>query len=297
MKHTNQVKLIMFAALLLTASCNTNGDKADAYGHFEATETMVSSRSAGEILSLPFDKGDKVNKGDILMYTDTLDLYLQKQQLIAQKASVLAQEKSIYASINVMNTTVEGLTTEKERLTKLLKEGAATQQQMDNLENKLEVARQQILVHRAQIYAIKEQAAVFDAQLAVMDKKIADCSISAPVEGVVLERYVEPGEMSAPGKPVFKIAPDETIYLRVYISGDQLHKVKIGNTVEVKIDGSNGKMMSYTGQVSWISSEAEFTPKVVQTKEERVKQVYATKIKVTNDGSIKIGMPGEMWLK
>jgi HlyD family secretion protein len=297
MKNSKQVQLWMLAAILLQASCSTKGGKADAYGHFEATETIISSKSSGEILTLLFDKGDKVEHADILMHTDTIDLYLQKQQLIAQKASVMAQEKSVYASINVISTTIKGLTTEQDRLAKLLNDGAATQQQMDNLDNKLEVARQQILVHRAQIHSIKEQAAVFDAQLAVIDKKIDDCIVKSPVSGIILERYTEIGELATPGKPLFKIAPVETIYLRVYISGNQLHSILIGSTVTVKIDGAGGKMKSYKGEVSWISSEAEFTPKVVQTKEERVKQVYATKIKVVNDGSIKIGMPGEMWLK
>lgn len=296
MKYTNQI-LFTCIVVLFMVSCSSDGNKADAYGHFEARETIISSKSAGEIFTLNFDKGDKVAEGTILMQSDTSDLVLQKKQLLAQKASVLAQVQSVNASINVLKTNIKGLKTEQNRLSKLLNDGAATQQQMDKVDNQVEAMEQQILVHRAQLHSIKEQAKVIDAQIAVVDKKISDCSITAPISGLILERYVEKGELVNPGKPVFKIAPSENIFLRVYISGDQLHKINIGSLVDVKIDGNDGKMITYEGLVSWMSAEAEFTPKVVQTKEERVKQVYATKIKVKNDGRIKIGMPGEMWLK
>ena len=282
---------------MVLGSCNGDSDKADAYGNFEAVETIVSSKSTGEIMNLYHDEGETVKAGALLLQCDTSDLILQRKQVLAQKNSVLANRAQVKANISVLEENISGAETEKDRVENLYKDGAATQKQKDDIENKINVLYKQRGVYKANMSSIAEQAAVFDAQIKVLNKKISDCTVTAPVDGTILERYVEKGELAVSGKPLFKLADISNINLRVYVSGQQLEAVKIGSKVSVKIDAADGSMKAYEGSVIWISSEAEFTPKVVQTKKERVKQVYATKVRVKNDGSIKIGMPGEMFFK
>jgi HlyD family secretion protein len=282
---------------MVLGSCNGDSDKADAYGNFEAVETIVSSKSTGEIMNLYHDEGETVKAGALLLQCDTSDLILQRKQVLAQKNSVLANRAQVKANISVLEENISGAETEKDRVENLYKDGAATQKQKDDIENKINVLYKQRGVYKANMSSIAEQAAVFDAQIKVLNKKISDCTVTAPVDGTILERYVEKGELAVSGKPLFKLADISNINLRVYVFGQQLEAVKIGSKVSVKIDAADGSMKAYEGSVIWISSEAEFTPKVVQTKKERVKQVYATKVRVKNDGSIKIGMPGEMFFK
>lgn len=296
--HKNSKHILKLASLIiLLYACGSKTEQADAFGNFEAVETVVSSKVGGEITALYANEGNVVIKGAKLLQCDTSDLVLQKKQVIAQKNSALAGKAQIQASIEVLKETIDGAVNEQNRVKKLFADGAATQKQMDDIDNKINVLKKQIKVSKANLLNIQEQAKVFDAQLDVLDKKIADCSLKTPIGGTILERYVENGEMAMMGKPLFKIADLKSIILRVYISGQQLEKAKVGSTVDVKIDAADGGMRTFEGVITWISAEAEFTPKVVQTKEERVKQVYATKILVKNDGSIKIGMPGEVNLK
>ncbi|MFB6342864.1 HlyD family secretion protein [Saccharicrinis sp. FJH62] len=287
----------MIGLSVMLASCNGDSDRADAYGNFEAVETIVSSKSTGEIMAMYHNEGETVKAGDLLLQVDTTDLVLQMKQLLAQKNSVLANRAQVKASMSVLEENISGAETEKNRVENLYKDGAATQKQKDDVENRINVLYRQRGVYKANLLSIDEQAMVFDAQMKVLDKKISDCTVTAPVDGTILERYVEKGELAVAGKPLFKLADISNIHLRVYVSGQQLEAVKLGRKVNVKIDAIDGAMKNYEGTVIWVSSEAEFTPKVVQTKKERVKQVYATKVRVKNDGSIKIGMPGEMYFQ
>lgn len=282
---------------MVLGSCGNNEDEADAYGNFEAVETIVSSKSTGEILNLYHMEGQHVKASDLLLICDTADLVLQRQQLVAQKQSVLANRSQIKANMAVLEENISGVQTEMKRIDNLYSDGAATQKQKDDVENRMGVLKKQRGVYQANLMSVNEQASVFDAQIEVLNKKIKDCNVRAPISGTILERYVEKGELATTGKPLFKLADISNINLRVYVSGQQLEKVKIGSRATVKIDAANGGMKSYEGKIIWVSSEAEFTPKVVQTKKERVKQVYATKLRVKNDGSIKIGMPGEMYFQ
>ncbi|MFB6317079.1 HlyD family secretion protein [Saccharicrinis sp. FJH54] len=287
----------MIGFSMILASCNGDADRADAYGNFEAVETIVSSKSTGEITAMYHDEGETVKAGDLLLQVDTTDLVLQRKQLLAQKNSVLANRAQVRANMSVLEENISGAETDRERIENLFKDGAATQKQKDDIENRMNVLYKQRGVYKANLISIDEQAAVFDAQINVLDKKISDCSVTAPVSGTILERYVEKGELASAGKPLFKLADISEINLRVYVSGQQMEAVKLNKKVNVKIDAADGGMKNFEGTVIWISSDAEFTPKVVQTKKERVKQVYATKVRVKNDGSIKIGMPGEMYFQ
>jgi HlyD family secretion protein len=289
-------QLLLALIPLVLVSCSVDNEKADAYGNFEAIETTISSKASGEIILLKATQGQLIKQGDTVLIIDTTDLVLQKKQLIAQKDAVLSGKYQVEAQIEMLEKTIAGAETEVKRVRSLFLDGAATEKQKDEAENKIEVLTKQHLVHAANIKGIDQQARVFNTQLDLVDKKIADCIINSPVKGTVLQQYIELGELAIQGKPLFKVANLDEIILRVYISGEQLSTLRIGSTVQVRIDAPGDQMKNYEGRLIWISGEAEFTPKVVQTKEERLKQVYAAKILVKNDGAIKIGMPGELWL-
>lgn len=294
-RNSLRTLLSVIGVSILFAACKNDNGQADAYGNFEALETIVSSKSSGEVLNLNHNEGEVLKAGTVLLISDTSDLILQRSQLLAQKNAVLANLVLVKANSGVLEENISGLEIELKRVNNLLQDGAATQKQKDDIDSKMRVLKKQRSVHKANLGSIQEQAAVFDAQIKVIDKKIEDCKVTAPISGTVLERFVEMGELIMPGKPLFKMADMSSIILRVYVSGQQLESVKTGNKVNVKIDAADGSMKTFEGTVAWVASEAEFTPKVVQTKKERVKQVYATKVRVKNDGSIKIGMPGEVY--
>jgi HlyD family secretion protein len=179
------------------------------------------------------------------------------------------------------------------RLSKMFKEGAATQKQLDDIEGQIALAQKQRSAYAAQIAAIEKNAAAVGAQEKVLEDQIRKAVVKAPISGTILEKYVQTGELATPGKPLYKMANLDTLTLRVYVSGKQLSQVKIGGIVKVMIDAESG-LKEMSGRIEWVSPEAEFTPKIIQTREERVKLVYAVKVLVPNDGSLKIGMPGEI---
>jgi len=285
--------LLFLSVITLLGACSNNKTKSDAFGNFETDEVIISSENSGKIMLTAFSEGEKVKKGDIMAVTDTVNLVLQRSQLLAQKESVLAQKAGLFASIAVSDQQITNIQKDQVRIKKMLAEGAATPKQMDDIDGQIALAGKQKNAYSAQISAIGKSADAVDAQIAVLNDKIGTSVIKAPISGIILEKYAETGELAAPGKSLYKLANIDTLILRVYVSGPQLTQVKVGSQVKVMIDGIDG-IKEIAGTVEWISPEAEFTPKIIQTREERVKLVYAAKVRVPNDGSLKLGMPGEI---
>lgn len=294
MKNTQIIGTVVIAVTLLTA-CNSNGDKADGYGNFEATEITVSSENTGKLIEFNLEEGYVIEKNKFIGYIDTIPLHLKKQQLLVQKDLINAKSKGVLSQINVLQAKLKTAKINKTRIDNLIKDNAGTQKQLDDIEGEIAVLNNSIRSIEIQNAPVVNELKSIDAQLDQLNDQITKSQIINPIHGTVLSKYAEPNEIVNYGKPLYKIADLSTMELRVYISETQLPNIKIGETVTVKIDDQDG-MKSFTGTVGWIASEAEFTPKIIQTKEERVALVYAVKVQVKNDGSLKIGMPAEMWL-
>src|SRR6056297_518914 len=275
-------------------SCNNNGDESDAYGNFESDEVIVSAQMQGELKQLKIEEGQEVKADQMVGLIDTATLSVKKDQLEAKKEATAARLTNIEAQLEVQQEQIETFETEEQRIKKLLKDGAATQQQYDNISGKLRVARKQLKSIRTQKKSVYSEMNVIDAQIREVEENTNKCMVKNPVRGTVLEKYLEKGEIAIPGKAIYKIADLSTMFLRVYVSGAQLPHIQIGQKVEVLIDKDEEANQKLVGKITWFSSQAEFTPKIIQTKEERVDMVYAVKVKVQNNGKIKIGMPGEV---
>lgn len=292
MKKISLLILIVIGVI----SCNTNNEKADGYGNFEATEITVSSEANGKIELLNLEEGDLIEFQKQVGLVDTLQLYLSKQQLIASKTTVSSKSMNVLSQKNVLIAQLKTTEIEKNRIHNMFSENAATKRQVDEIDGKVKVIEEQIKSVGTQNAPIISDLKSIDVQIQKIDDQLQKCKIINPIQGTVLTKYAEAGEITAFGKPLYKIANILEMTLRVFVSEKQLPQIKIGQEVSLKIDGLN-EMKSYKGTISWIASQAEFTPKIIQTKEERVNLVYAVKVKVKNDGSLKIGMPAEMWIK
>lgn len=279
--------------LIWATSCSIKNNKSDAYGNFEATEIMVSAQGNGELYQLDLEEGDCLAAGKIVGMIDTTDLNLNKRLLSQQKVTIASQLISIDAEMAVVKQQLDNALITKKRTDNLMKSGAATQKQLDDINGLVELFQKQIEAIQAKKKSIRDQMLGIDVQIEQINEGIDKCLIKNPVDGTVLIKYAEKGELAVMGKPLYKLADLKRMKLKAYISGDQLPQLKIGQQVEVLFDKGVQENQSVKGSVSWISSTAEFTPKTIQTKEERVSLVYAIKVAVDNDGSIKIGMPGE----
>lgn len=288
------MKKLLILPLLALAACSGKKDLPDAYGNFETDEITISSENGGKIVDLRIREGNEVKAGDIIAVTDTANLILQRLQLSAQTQSVEAQLANVQAQMSVSDQQIRNLGKDQIRINNMLSDGAATPKQKDDIEGQIALANKQKSASASQLQSIRKQADAVKAQINVLNDKIRNAFIKAPANGTILEKYAELGEFSVPGKAICKMADLQSLILRVYISENRLASVKIGQKVKVNIDAGDDKMKELPGQVEWISSQAEFTPKIIQTREERVKLVYAVKIRVQNDGSLKIGMPGEV---
>ena len=287
-------------AILLTAiiliSCNKNSEKADAYGNFEATEITVSSESNGKIEFLNVEEGEQLKKGSLVGLIDTLQLHYNREQLKASIETVQSKSTSVLSQINVLNEQLKTAKIEQTRIQNMYAENAATKRQIDEIDGKVKVIEKQISSVQSQNAPILNEIKSIKVQIEKLDDQIKKSKITNPVDGTVLTKYAEPSEITAFGKPLYKIANLNEMELRVYVTETQLVQIKIGQKVTVAIDADNDTK-KYEGNITWISAQAEFTPKVIQTKEERANLVYAVKVAVKNDGSLKIGMPAEVWLK
>jgi len=299
---------------LFMIGCNRNGNGFDASGTFEADETIVSSELPGKILSFNVEEGMQLVKDSIVGMVDATSIDLQQQQVEAsikalnQKTSSPAEQvKMLQDQLNVQQTQLDNLLHEKTRIENLLKADAATGKQLDDINYQIDAAKKQMTVTQQQINVKKNDIATQNRSIlseadplrkrvAQLEDQAQRANIVNPVNGTVLTKYAEAGEITSAGKALYKIADLSELNLRAYITGVQLPTIKLGQQVKVMIDQGAKKYKEYTGSVIWISDKAEFTPKTIQTKEERANLVYAIKVKVKNDGYLKIGMYGEVKL-
>ncbi len=286
----------IFTGITLLSACNSDKDKPDAYGSFEATEITVSSLANGKIMLFNVEEGQLLDSNQVIGYIDTTDLHLKKLQTIGQKDVTASRKEDLESQIAVQEQNRDNILIEKNRVINLLKDGAATRKQLDDINASLNLIEKQIASVKTQFAGIENQIGSTDEQIAQIRESIKNSCIVNPVKGTVLTKFAENNEVTTYGKPLYKIADMREMQLRVYVSGAQLPHIKLGDRLEVRFDKDEQTNSKTEGIVSWISQTAEFTPKTIQTKEERVNLVYAVKIRVQNDGALKIGMPGEIKL-
>lgn len=291
--------LLLGAVLLLGACGNRNGEY-DASGIFETTEVIVSAKENGEIIQLNLEEGETVTPETSLGCIDTTQLYLQKMQLTAGRKSTDSKRLDEDRQLATLRQQIAIQQRERKRYRRLVQADAANQKQLDDINYQIQVLERQLTAAQEQLTStnssLSNQSSGYDAQLAQLNDRIKNCLITSPIRGTILTKYAEQGEYATPGKVLFKVADVEDMKLRAYITAGQLTGIKIGQQVSVFADRGDSDRKEYTGTVSWISDKAEFTPKTIQTRDERANLVYAIKISVKNDGYIKQGMYGEIKL-
>lgn len=290
--------LISFLATSLFIACKGNDNEFDATGTFEATEIIVSSEASGRILRLDITEGDILKAGVPVGNIDSVQLYLKKLQLQTNSKAVESRKQDIAKQIAATKEQISVQKREQKRFEKLLSSNAANRKQLDDIESQIAILEKQLA---AQISSLESNNAsvsgeswALDIQVAQIEDNLAKCYINSPISGTVLAKYAEAGEFTSNGKPLFKVADMENMILRAYITADQLTKLKQGQEVSVSTDYGDNTKRKYKGFINWISDKAEFTPKTIQTRDERANQVYAVKVFVKNDGYLKIGMYGEI---
>ncbi len=282
-----------FIFIVILASCRNEKDEPDAWGNFESRETLVSSEASGRILCMNVQQGDVLDKGALIAITDTALLKLQLAELEASRNSIMTKLSSLDAQNEIIDQQIKNLQVNIERVESMLRDKAATQKQLDDLTGQMEVLEKQKEANNTQKASVRSELNVFNSREAFLNEQIDRCYVKCPSGGTVLEKYAEAGEVTSSGKPLVKIADLVNMELKVYISGGQLGQVKLGQECKIRIDRGEKDYTEFTGRVIHISDKAEFTPKIIQTKEERVHMVYAVKILVQNDGTLKNGMPAE----
>lgn len=291
-------KIFLFAVVVVMAACSSDNKGYDATGTFEATEVTVSAEQTGRLMKLSVTEGDVLEQNSQVGFIDTVQLALKARQLRANRAGIANQRPDVRKQIAAIRQQINKAEQEVNRFKQLVNENAANRKQLEDAQSQLAVLRHQL---GAQMSSLDNSARSIDSQagaaevqrLQVLDQ-LKKCYITVPIAGTVLEKYAEEGEFAVTGKPLFKVADINNMFLRAYITSVQLSRVKIGQKVKVFTDYGNDVGHEYDGVVTWISSRSEFTPKSVLTNDERADQVYAVKIRVKNDGYIKIGMYGEV---
>ena len=292
-------RVIYILATIVAVSCSNEADY-DAQGTFEATEVVISAEGTGRILNFDIVEGEAIESNSTVGAIDSLQLHLQREQLKAQQVALLSSRPDKEKQVASLRSQIAKQRAELQRVENMLRDGAATTKQRDDIEAQIDILEGQLSATLSTIdnntSTINENAAALEAQIAALDDRIAKCRISSAVDGTVLVKYAEEGEFTTVGKPLMKVANLKDIYLRVYFTSDQLAKVNLGDEVTVTADFGGDERYDYKGRVAWISAESEFTPKSIQTKDSRANLVYAVKIAVKNDGRLKIGLAGEVKL-
>lgn len=290
MKYTRYLLPAIFITFL---GCNNNEEQADAYGNFEAIEVIVSAEAQGRIMAFAPREGEALQQGSVIVIVDSTQLHLKKQQLQSGIVSLRSKISTLDAQVKASRVQLENMKREKRRIDKLLAGGAATSKQQDDINGQIALLEAQIVAAESQKASVFAERNTLNIQIQQVEDQIWKCAVRSPMDGIILSKYKEEGEIVAPGQSLCKMANMDHLILRAYVSGEQLSEIKTGQSVKVRFDVPGG-MEETTGVVNWISSQAEFTPKIIQTKEERVNLVYALKVEVPNDGKLKIGMPGEL---
>ena len=292
-------RVIYILATIVAVSCSNEADY-DAQGTFEATEVVISAEGTGRILNFDIVEGEAIESNSTVGAIDSLQLHLQREQLKAQQVALLSSRPDKEKQVASLRSQIAKQRAELQRVENMLRDGAATTKQRDDIEAQIDILEGQLSATLSTIdnntSTINENAAALEAQIAALDDRIAKCRISSAVDGTVLVKYAEEGEFTTVGKPLMKVANLKDIYLRAYFTSDQLAKVNLGDEVTVTADFGGDERYDYKGRVAWISAESEFTPKSIQTKDSRANLVYAVKIAVENDGRLKIGLAGEVRL-
>lgn len=289
--------LLLFGLFFLTA-CSKKNSSSDASGAFEAVEILVSSEAAGILRRFTVEEGQVLKAGEKVGYVDSTQLYLKKKQMASQIKALLSGKPQIGIQLEALQIQWRAAQYELQRVSNLVKAGAATPKQLDEATALVNQLAAQVEAQKSSLAiaatGINEEVVPLQIQMEQIQDQIDKCSIINPIKGTVLMKYTEPYELTLPGKALYKIADLSEIILRVYISGNQLPDIKLNQMVQVMTDDGQGGYKVTKGVISWINDKAEFTPKTIQTKDERANLVYAVKVKVRNDGSYKIGMYGEV---
>lgn len=296
----SQFNKFFLTLIILTGfvSCKNSDNEFDATGNFEAEEVIVSAESTGKIVEFKVDEGSRITAGEIVGHIDTVQLHLKKKQLQYSVRAVLARQPDALTQLSTIEEQIATAKYEKSRAEKLLKEDAATQKQLDDINAQISLLEKQFKATKSSLsittQSLYSETLPLKAQVEQLEDQITRSTIVNPINGTVLAKYAEENEMTAAGKALYKIADLSSLILRAYISGSQLSSVKTGQLVKIRIDDAEKDYKTYDGTVTWIADQAEFTPKTIQTKDERANLVYAVKIKVKNDGFLKTGMYGEV---
>lgn len=283
--------------VLLFISCGKTDSDFDAAGSFETTEILVSAEAQGRIMQFDIEEGQSVTENQIVGYIDSTQLFLKKEQLIASQKGLQSRRPDIRKQMAVLEQQIATAKTEKKRVENLLKANAATTKQLDDVNAQIAVLEKQLAASKTTLESTDEgmnsDNKALDIQIQQLEDQLNKCRIISPATGVVLTKYVEKGELSGAGKALFKVANLDNMILRAYITNEQLTQIKIGQKVTVTADFGE-EQKQYEGTVSWVSAKSEFTPKTIQTRDERANLVYAIKVSVKNDGYLKIGMYGNV---
>lgn len=294
------IHVMLAAGVLFFLSCNKDQDNYDASGSFEAEETIISAEASGALKAFNIEEGQMLEAGQIVGYIDSVQLHLKKKQLEAQLAALLSKKPDISIQLSALQQRLKAAEKEQVRMVNLVQGDAATPKQLDDINAQVTVLKKQIEAQRSSLTiankGINKEAVPLQLQVEQLEDALGKCRIVNPIQGTVLTKYAEAHEVVANGKPLYKIADLSGIILRAYVTANQLTQIRLNQKVTVWTDEGNGKANFHKseGVITWISDQAEFTPKTVQTKDERANLVYAIKIKVKNDGLYKIGMYGEV---
>lgn len=282
--------------MTLLLSCKNNDDTKDATGVFEATEIIVSAEATGKLLEFDVQEGQQLKKETVLGQIDTIQLSLKKMQLKANQLSLQAGKPDVSSQISATERELEKLEFEKKRTQKLLEGDVATQKQLDDIQSQINVLTARLKAQKKSLNsttdAIDAQIQAVEVQLGQTSDQIARCTVKSPIDGTVLVKYTEPGEFVNTGKALFKVANMDQMILKAYVTAEQLKDIQLGQRVKVPAEYGADASREYEGEITWISNKSEFTPKTIQTQDERANLVYAVKVAVKNDGYLKIGMYG-----
>ena len=292
-------RIVYIVAAMLAVSCGTEAE-FDAQGTFEATEVIISSEAAGRILNFDIEEGMAINADEPLAVIDSVQLHLQRSQLEAQLSALLNSRPDVQTQVASLREQIATLKVEQRRIENMLRDGAATEKQKDDVDAQIRILESQLSATLSTLNTntstINSNAEAIRVQISALNDRIGKCRAVSPISGTVLVKYAQEGELATVGKPLVKIADLGNIYLRAYFTSDQLANIKLGDEVTVIADFGGEERYDYVGRIAWISAESEFTPKTIQTKDSRANLVYAVKIAVENDGRLKIGLAGEVKL-
>ena len=297
LRNSCRIGLLATIVSIFLVSCSNSDGDVDASGTFETTEIIVSTESMGKIMQLNVEEGQQLNFNQRVGYIDTTQLYLKKLQLVASKKALQSRRPDIQKQIAALEQQIETAKTERKRVENLVKAEASTTKQLDDANAQIKVLEKHLEATKSSLEdtsnSIVGDNEALQIQIEQIEDQLQKCYITSPISGVVLTKYAEQGELATPGKALFKIGDVTNMILRAYVTSDQLTQIALGQKVKVYADYGEDRK-EYEGVVSWISSKSEFTPKTIQTRDERANLVYAVKINIKNDGLLKIGMYGNV---